>query len=208
MIKYLTAAAVAGSVMTSAGGQAATVIFNPGVFGAPAGYTLFSDFDSGASQALVTGNDFFFPTGDVADEGSALPGNLTPYLAVLGGGVANISFTDEVRAFSFDYSTVDVFNTVKINYADGGFEDVRGGRILSSGEASGQLSGSFIIEGDGRLISGLSLSTSSNSFEVDNLAFSALLGTVPEPATWGLMVVGFGMVGINLRRRPRATVTS
>ncbi len=29
-------------------------------------------------------------------------------------------------------------------------------------------------------------------------------GTVPEPAAWALMVVGFGMVGVATRRRPRS----
>ena len=32
----------------------------------------------------------------------------------------------------------------------------------------------------------------------------ALTAVVPEPATWGLMIVGFGMVGIAARRRNRA----
>jgi hypothetical protein len=28
----------------------------------------------------------------------------------------------------------------------------------------------------------------------------------PEPATWGLMILGFGMVGLGMRRRTRATI--
>jgi hypothetical protein len=35
-------------------------------------------------------------------------------------------------------------------------------------------------------------------------ALEALTATVPEPATWGLMLVGFGMVGAAARRRSRA----
>jgi hypothetical protein len=35
-------------------------------------------------------------------------------------------------------------------------------------------------------------------------ALSGLTATVPEPATWGLMLVGFGMVGVAARRRSRA----
>jgi hypothetical protein len=30
---------------------------------------------------------------------------------------------------------------------------------------------------------------------------------VPEPATWGMIVVGFGAMGAAMRRRQRANVT-
>lgn len=36
------------------------------------------------------------------------------------------------------------------------------------------------------------------SFGIDNLS----IGAVPEPATWALLVAGFGMIGVGLRRRP------
>lgn len=207
MIKNIVLAAVATATFAT-GASAATIIFNPGQFGAPAGFTLFADFDTVDSQSLVSGNNFFFPTGNVPNDAAALPGNATPYLAVLGGGLANIAFTDSVRSFSFDYSTVDTYNTLTINYADGGFEFVTGGDILTTGQPTGQVSGSFIINGDGRLISGLSLATTSNSFEVDNLSISDTLAGVPEPTTWALLMVGFGMVGASMRRRSRGTVAA
>lgn len=44
-----------------------------------------------------------------------------------------------------------------------------------------------------------------NSFDAASTGnFSASLGPVPEPATWGLMLVGFGGMGAVLRRRRRA----
>jgi hypothetical protein len=36
----------------------------------------------------------------------------------------------------------------------------------------------------------------------------ALLSPVPEPATWAMMILGFGMVGVGLRRRRRAQATA
>lgn len=35
-----------------------------------------------------------------------------------------------------------------------------------------------------------------------SLAYVATFGIVPEPAAWSLMIVGFGLVGATLRRRP------
>jgi PEP-CTERM motif len=46
-----------------------------------------------------------------------------------------------------------------------------------------ELSGTFRTGGDG--------------FGFDNLAFSS---AIPEPATWAMMILGFGLVGGSLRR--------
>lgn len=43
-----------------------------------------------------------------------------------------------------------------------------------------------------------------NSSGYEKLAFTSNGGTVPEPAAWALMIVGFGMVGTTLRRRHTA----
>jgi hypothetical protein len=45
-----------------------------------------------------------------------------------------------------------------------------------------------------------------------NMTFQAELdgkiaGAVPEPATWGLMIAGFGIAGVALRRKPKVSVS-
>lgn len=40
----------------------------------------------------------------------------------------------------------------------------------------------------------------------DNLSFDLQGGGAPEPATWGLMIAGFGLAGVGLRRRRAALV--
>ncbi len=46
------------------------------------------------------------------------------------------------------------------------------------------------------------------SYAFSDIAFApeASVGGVPEPASWGMMIVGFGAIGISLRRRPLARV--
>jgi hypothetical protein len=207
MRNIIIAAMVAAGGITG-GANAATVVFVPGVFGSPIGFTLLSDFNTAPAQSIVTGSGFFFPTGDIAGITASIPGNNTPYLSVGGGGTANIGFGGPVRAFSFDYSTVDSYNTLTINYADGGFGSVTGTDIVAAGQANGSMSGSFIVNGDGRLISGIRLDTSSNAFEVDNLSTSANINGVPEPTTWMMLVAGFGLVGAGMRRRTTNAVAA
>ncbi|WP_394647792.1 PEPxxWA-CTERM sorting domain-containing protein [uncultured Sphingomonas sp.] len=50
-------------------------------------------------------------------------------------------------------------------------------------------------------LTGVRFSSSVNSLEFDNVRFSA---AVPEPATWAMMILGFGVVGYAMRRRPAA----
>jgi hypothetical protein len=40
-----------------------------------------------------------------------------------------------------------------------------------------------------------------------NFRLNAVAAGVPEPASWALMIVGFGMVGVTARRRARPVVT-
>jgi hypothetical protein len=47
------------------------------------------------------------------------------------------------------------------------------------------------------------------SFLIDNIVFETgiIPGSVPEPATWLMMIAGFGLVGLAMRRRARMRVT-
>ena len=61
--------------------------------------------------------------------------------------------------------------------------------------------GRFTVTGNaGELFTSVTFSSTGNSFEVDNLAVG---GAVPEPATWALMMLGFGGMGFAMRRKPQ-----
>ena len=45
-----------------------------------------------------------------------------------------------------------------------------------------------------------------DSWGIDNLSVTSSTGGVPEPATWALMLLGFGGLGTALRSRRRATL--
>lgn len=201
-MRLVIAAAVAA--LTAGAADAATIIYNPGVQGAPNGFTLVNTFDTQAEQDQVSGNDFFFPTGDIPGQAANLPGNTTPYLTVLGGGDATVSFSQAVRALAFDFSSLDTYNLLTINFNTGPSITRTGDDFLAAGAASGVTAGSFRVIGDGRFITSITLSSTQNSFEVDNLSISA----VPEASTWAMMIVGFGLVGSAMRRRTVARVAA
>ena len=41
---------------------------------------------------------------------------------------------------------------------------------------------------------------------ISAISFSPVAGAVPEPATWAMMMLGMGAMGIMLRRRQRITM--
>lgn len=48
------------------------------------------------------------------------------------------------------------------------------------------------------------LGYSFNDFALDDVSFAAVASAVPEPATWIMLICGFGLVGASLRRRKLA----
>lgn len=55
-------------------------------------------------------------------------------------------------------------------------------------------------------VTALRMRSRGTAFEFDNIAASA--GVVPEPASWALMITGFGLIGHAMRRRQARSVTA
>jgi hypothetical protein len=209
LILSTLAASVAASALLAAAPASAAIhfVFVPGEPSPSAGYTVIDDFNTGA-PGNVTG---FGPLVQIKtppnDGNGASPANSfpagTPYLSVLGGGVATIDLGG-VSSFEFDWGSIDTYNTLVI-HASGG-EDLSvfpGGNFPNDANGNQFLPGTnglFIVTGDaGEKFTGITLSSSSNSFEIDNVAVAG----VPEPTSWSLMILGFGMAGGLMRAKRR-----
>ena len=46
-----------------------------------------------------------------------------------------------------------------------------------------------------------SINFSGSQYGVDNFTFDSVQAAVPEPATWAMMLLGFGAIGVARRRR-------
>jgi hypothetical protein len=55
----------------------------------------------------------------------------------------------------------------------------------------------FFAGGD-QVITGLKFTSTGVAFEIDDIAVA---GVIPEPASWALMIAGFGLVGAAMRRQ-------
>jgi hypothetical protein len=201
----LLALAAAATTALVAGSANADVVFTfiPGGASPAGGYTVVDTFDNADG---LTGSGFQIKV-PPADGNGAPPANSipsgTPYLSVLGGGSATYTFAGSVSAFEFDWGSVDSYNTLTINSTGAdpivipglSFPNAANGNQVDAGT-----NGLFRVTATaGERFNSVTFSSSSNSFEVDNLA----TGGVPEPASWALMIVGFGGAGAALRGQRR-----
>ena len=204
---------IAGAALLGATGANAAVqvpasfSFLGGTGGLQGGETLYADFNSAASDGGVSGSNYVIQTGSngigadpaVGDQGD-------PYLSVLGEGTANFSFAG-LSSLGLDYGSADDYNTFRITYANGDYSELTGTQIITTPPADGN-QGSARTNGrltfsalSGNAITGLTLTSSGNSLEVDNFGVKS---AVPEPGTWAMMLIGFGAVGVGMRRSRKA----
>ncbi len=205
-MKFIVSTAVLALALTSTGALAAPIItFNQGSGAQIAGTTVFEDFEGIATGASIGTNAFAY---DTSSSNGAIPafGSTGNYGSVLSGGSYSVAFSPS-DVFSFVLGSLDTYNSLTLQFADTSSLTYDGAEIVGGlPPANGDQGASYtngVVSYDtkgGSKIVGAQFASSENSFEFDNLAISA----VPEPATWGMMLLGFGAVGSVVRRRRQA----
>jgi hypothetical protein len=198
------AATTGVSTVNFEGTTSSTYILGGGSYAQP-GFTITQNTNNAfLTDPTFTSYYYNWGTGDVIN---------TPY-----NGVLTITFSAPVTAFAIDlgsfYDDQDprtpccaastlYGKDVTIGTSQGNFlVDLNSTQTMKFfGVTSDTAFTSFTITGVG------TDATASTVF--DNVRFgSAAVAPVPEPATWAMMIVGFGMVGANIRRRQhKAKVT-
>jgi len=206
----LAAMTAVGLAFSSAASAAVTITFTNGGGGLAPGEVLIADFDTtdgGVVGGTVVQGDV---PGQYADP--AFGGQGDKYLAVrdtdqpLG---ATFTFAGGIQSVSFDYGSADQYNSFVICLSVGGCETYYGSDVISASANGDQ--GSTITNGratfgvgGGNSILSLQLLSTQNAGEFDN--FATVPAGVPEPGTWGMMLLGFGLVGFAARRRRRVGI--
>lgn len=212
-MRNLFLAGVAAIGLSSAANAAVQTSFTPGGASPSTGFTVIDTFDTLAGVTVI-GNAAKVIVQTGSNSVGAQPANSSPsgtkYLSVLGGGVAEISFGPNIVGFQFDWGSIDSYNKLTITSSVGTHVVIPGTASFPNAANGNQFqpgtNGLFNVVGTaGETFSKIRLeSINSNSFEIDNLAVKA--GVVPEPASWALLIAGFGLVGASLRRQRLAPV--
>jgi hypothetical protein len=205
-------AASALALLASPANAAANITFTTGVGALPStiGSPNFSQtFGSGA----VNGTSFIAGAGETVTgtvnlyssdvSGQAIgPVNKTDnFLSILNGSY-EITFSSGMRAVTFLIGGLDSYNSVVLNFVGGGSQILNGREIigLSNVGAPTNSGESGLVRYDfapaGPAVSSIVFGSTQAAFEIDDV-----VAAVPEPATWLMMILGFGLVGAGLRRR-------
>jgi hypothetical protein len=162
-------------------------------------------FDPG-SRPLITGGAFVTGTNGIL---YAQPFGSSGYYYAVGPststtGTIDLSSFGDINSISFIWGSVDSFNTLQFLDASMNVLATFTGDEISSPadgnrtEATTNPLVTFDLTGsDASNFSYLRLTSTSNAFEIDDL----LIGAVPEPATWALMLLGFAGISMAMRRR-------
>jgi hypothetical protein len=202
-LKALLAGVAGAAMLASVGTASAAVIFETGADG-PANKNVFWDLDDGTDDT-VTGFINNTSIGVIA-EGNELittDDNGVVWVVPVDGGFTTLTFS--LDGFGFTAFEVDLKDpvggnpdwSVTFETDDGSFQtfnDFNGGFVSA-------------YTNDGSLIQSVTFTTNADIEGVGQVRFGGIAGApVPEPATWALMILGFGGVGGMLRQRRRHAV--
>lgn len=202
------------SVLLGIGSPAAAVSFIavPGAPdpGAAPGESLVVTFDAAAAAGYSWSGGLQTATGSVDSVYAAPAGDGTVFGYVSSANMPNTATLDtpELKSISFYWGSIDTYNMVEVLDSGGNVIFSVSGGDFSVATGNQLVPGTnervHFFAGPGETISGLRLTSTGIAFEFDDFAAAA----VPEPATWAMLVAGFGMMGAALRRRRSVAVLS
>ena len=131
--------------------------------------------------------------------GQPVAGYDTTVYVTSGIGSATLTFAGAQRYLGLLWGSIDPYNLLTFNFSDGTTQSFTGGQALAFG--NGANGSEYINFTSTKSFNSVTASSTANAFEFDNVALTA----VPEPATWALMLAGFGAVGFSMRRRKTTT---
>ena len=201
---------LAGAVAALAALPATATVIVTSVDGAsPYGVPATFQFDSATPEYSGTiynnsvGSVRAQPAGSTGGYGAVGPANNESFATL------DLSAFGAISSITFLWGSVDGFNTLGVLGTGfsfgGGDEGVSPATGNQSAPNSNRLVTLTFTGADRTNVTGLSFGATGNAFEFDNV--NVVTADVPEPASWALMLGGFGAIGCAMRSRRRAVAT-
>ena len=196
---YLAVSGALAMLAMTTPAMAATTITSSEIGVVAPGETVVFDAD-GVGAGLLTGD--FITFNSTQGNAAALPGNTTNQIAVLGGQMAFLRLGQLANSLAFEWGSIDAYNTWQVITSDGPFTFSGSLFPPANGDRSSAATNRRVnlAFNSPTFVEGIRFSSGSNSFEFDNVAISS---AVPEPATWMMLILGFGLIGSTMRRRSK-----
>jgi hypothetical protein len=205
-VHKLMAALVGATALALGSGADAAITLTGNVPGLNpySGPTPTYTFDPG-SQPLVTGGGFVSGTNGIL---YAQPFGTSGFYYAVGPststtGTIDLSSFGDITDISFIWGSVDSYNTLEfLDSSMNVLQTFVGNDIFdpANGDRTDPNTNPFVTfmltGSDIGNFAYLRLNSTSNSFEIDNL----VVGPIPEPGTWALMLIGFAGIGLAMRR--------
>lgn len=210
MRRFLKSTLVAVALCASTLSASAAVSFSsPNPYDANGygpGESLVWNFDSVANPSFsYFGSVLPFSIAGVA---AAPAGDATLYGFAYPGFDATFQLnTGSLSSLSFYLGSLDTFNTISFYNGATLIGSYNGSQLTIPNPANGnKTSGDtnrryFFTFGDADNVNKVVFNTTKPAFEFDDIA--AAISGVPEPSTWAMMMLGFGLVGFMLRNGRR-----
>ena len=180
--------------------------------GPPAGQSLLVSFDAPNSAGVTefSSGTVITAAGSIGGVRAAPAGNGSVYRSLGADSQSTFDFSGWTKgaplaSFSFEWGSIDSYNFVDFlnrrgetvwTLAGSDFPQFNGDQAAAI--TNQRLLVSFQREAD---IAAVRMRSKGAAFEFDRLAGAAATGAVPEPASWLMMIIGFGFVGHGLRRK-------
>lgn len=202
-MKHLLSLFAAATLATSAGAVTVSSVAGAPDPGPLAGQTILFDFESATPE--LSGS-FSIVSGSVSGQYAAPALNATQYAVVpmagAGGGTATLDLSglaNPLRSFSFYWGSIDSYNSFELLNGSSVFATIRGSDLPpATGDQGSAITNrrvNFILA-PGEVVTSVRFISTQAAFEFDDFA-----GSVPEPANWAMLIIGFAMIGGAARLR-------